>query len=114
MNEKIVQYFAQPMKVGCDEKCNKAWGWANRPSEENEDGEVIYWFSDSDLGDAPVNPGTYEGRDAKPLSPKEFPNRWCVRQCERCTRSKFGESDKPLVYDDWNKPVYNKLDISMP
>jgi len=106
--EKIIQYFEQPCKVVCDEKCNKAWGISNRPKEQlSEDPDDILWLSDGELGDAPTDPGTYEGGHAKPTSPAQIPNKWCVRECERCAMSRPGESGKPLAPKDWSNRVYN-------
>jgi len=56
--EKIILYFGQDAKVACDEKCNKAWGVSSRPCESlSDDPDDIVWLSDSELGDAPENPG---------------------------------------------------------
>ena len=36
------------------------------------------------LGDAPNDPDTSEGGERKSKNAKtEFPNKWCVRECER-------------------------------
>ena len=106
--ETIIQYFDQPCKVVCDEKCNKAWGINNRPHQTlSEDPDDIVWLSDSELGEAPTDPGTYEGGCAKPTNPAQIPNKWCVRECERCAMSKPGEPDKALAPRDWTRRVYN-------
>ena len=98
MPEQAIVYFGHPAKVCCDGKCEKAWGLSNRPVLQLTDDEDDHaWLSDSEVGIAPIDPGTYEGGDAKPLSVMEFPNKWCVRECERCTMSKPGEFDKPLA-----------------
>lgn len=102
--EKIIQYFGQPAKVGCDEKCNKAWGVNNRPkvhlSENLDDYEFL---SDNELGDAPENPGTYEGGHGKPVFKTGIPNKWCVRECERCVISKPGKIEDSLILPDFSK-----------
>jgi len=106
--EKIILYFGQAAKVACDEKCNKAWGISSRPSESlSDDPDDIDWLSDSELGDAPENPGTYEGGHAKPTDLKQAPNKWCVRECERCAISKIGQSNAPLALKDWSVRVFN-------
>jgi hypothetical protein len=106
--EKIIQYFDQPCKIACDEKCAKAWGISTRPSVSlSENPDDIVWLSDGELGDAPINPGTYEGGHAKPTGPAQIPNKWCVRECERCAMSRPGESEKPLTPKDWTNRVYN-------
>jgi hypothetical protein len=108
MKEAIVKYFGNPMKVCCDGNCKKAWGIDTRPTESLSDDYDDYAFlADDELGDAPENPGTAEGPDCKPLSSDEFPNKWCVRQCERCNHSKFGESMLDLTPINFDKRVYN-------
>jgi hypothetical protein len=77
--KKQILFCDQEAIVSCDEKCNKAWGINGRPS--NPDGTYL---KDEELGDAPVNPETYEGDDAKPTSKEQMGNKWCVRECERC------------------------------
>lgn len=98
MIQKIIKFFGSDVKVACDGNCNKAWGINSRPSNE-DDSE---WLSDNELGDAPVNPGTYEGRDGKPMNSSEFPNKWCVRECERCDMT---NPDDNLVLIDFNNRV---------
>ena len=110
--EAEITFFGQCVKVACDLKCKKAWGVNSRPRVYNglagEDfGDDWAYLSDSELGEAPSNPGTYEGSDGKPLSPAEFPNKWCVRECERCVISRPGESLEPLELQDFSKRVYN-------
>ena len=103
--EKIITYFDKQVKVACDEKCEKAWG-GTRPKEKlsDDDDDVVY-LSDSELGKAPVDPGTYEGGQAKPVEKQNIPNKWCVRQCERCV---WGDIDKPIQLKDWSKRRYNQ------
>lgn len=108
MPERLITYFGQPAKVCCDGKCEKAWGINNRTRDQLSNKEDDYaWLSDDELGIAPINPGTYEGSDAKPLSVMEFPNKWCVRECERCTMSKPCEFDKPLEVRSFAQRFYN-------
>jgi hypothetical protein len=106
--EKLITYAGQPAKVRCDEKCNKAWGGNSRPKNQLSDDEDDWeYLSDSELGEAPTDPGTYEGSDAKPTNDAEKMNRWCVRECERCRMSKPGEWDRPLELRDLNKRFAN-------
>ena len=106
--EKFITFFGQKAKIGCDEKCNKAWGNNSRPKEQLTDDEDDYCFlSDNELEEAPIDPGTYEGGQAKPTNKAEMLNKWCARECERCVMSKPNEYDKPLVFADWNERVYN-------
>lgn len=108
MPERLITYCGQTAKVCCDGKCEKAWGINNRLRVQLSDEEDDYaWLSDNELGIAPINPGTYEGSDAKPLSVMEFPNKWCVRECERCTMSQPGEFAKPLAVRSFEQRFYN-------
>jgi hypothetical protein len=106
--EKQITYFGQQTKVACDEKCNKAWGINNRPYKRlSDDEDDIVWLADGELGDAPENPGTYEGGHGKPNDKSQIPNKWCVRECERCTISDPGKFNEPLKLKDFNKRRYN-------
>lgn len=80
---KHITYFGQRCVVGCDARCDKAWGMNSRPRRPNDDDAYV---SDSELGVAPIDPGTYEGECAKPTQRPmtgEAMNKWCVRECER-------------------------------
>jgi hypothetical protein len=83
----------------CDGNCAKAWGINTRPRTQFSDDPDDYEFhADGELGDAPTNPGTYEGGEGKaPLSL----NKWCARECERST---IGNKRLP----DFSRRVYNK------
>lgn len=103
-----IVFFGQHQIMVCDAKCDKAWGINNRPrhqlSETDEDDYA--WLADDELGIAPDDPGTYEGlaMEAKPITPEERHNRWCARECERCTRVVVGES---FELPDFSKRFYN-------
>jgi len=99
--DKVITFMQQPMRIACDERCNKAWGRNARPRVE-VDGD-LQWMSDDELGTAPVHSGTTEGEDAKPINKAEFGNKWCVRQCERCACSRMGESHLPVEFPDFTK-----------
>ncbi len=106
--EKIIQYFGRPWKVACDEKCSKAWGINNRPSEKISDNpDDFVWLSDDELGEAPIDPGTYEGGQAKPTNKSEIPNKWCVRECERCVRLGPDQLSHPIELKDFTGRIYN-------
>jgi hypothetical protein len=85
MIQKNIVKFGTPAVVACDANCSKAWGVVKRPRIELDPGDCddIAYLADSELGDAPADPGTYEGFDAKPQAPEERLNKWCSRQCER-------------------------------
>ena len=105
----IITYFGEKTKVNCDRKCGKAWGIQNRPKEQLSDDPDDYAFlADGELGEAPGDPGTYEGGHYKPSSPDEFPNKWCVRECERCSISAPGEFARPLEIKDFSVRDYNQ------
>jgi len=107
-NETVVLYFGQHMKVNCDRRCDKAWGMDSRPKIQlSDDEDDVVYLADHELTIAPKMSGTWEGRDTKPLSPDEFPNKWCVRQCERCNHSNPGEFTEPLELTKWDERVYN-------
>ena len=109
MPESEVTFFGQRAKVKCDGNCAKAWGIVARPREQlSDDGDDIVYLSDYELGLAPADPETYEGGYGKPDSVSEFPNKWCVRQCERCSVSKPDKFNEPLELSDWSKRVYNQ------
>lgn len=96
---KSIVYCEQAAIVLCDGNCRKAWGINSRPKNQLSADEDDYeYLADGELGDAPVNPGTYEGGDAKPTnySDPARQNRWCVRECERCAMTAPGSSEIEL------------------
>ena len=102
MIRKDIKYAGQSATVVCDGKCSKAWGINNRPAlrldPTNEDD--IVWLADPELGDAPEDPGTYEGGHAKPTCEAERMNKWCVRECERSSMFRPGVE---IRVKDWSK-----------
>jgi hypothetical protein len=105
---KQITFFGQQAAVACDAKCSHAWGMNSRPKKQLSDNEDDYvYLSDAEAGPAPADPGTYEGFDGKPTTPDEFPNRWCVRQCERCVMSMPGMYREPLPLHDFDNPKPN-------
>jgi hypothetical protein len=91
-HEANITYFRVPAKVACDGKCKKAWGRNTRPRNPDDT-----FKQDRELGIAPLDPGTYEGGYAKPVRAKYFPNKWCVRECERCVKTPYENPDAELV-----------------
>jgi hypothetical protein len=106
MPEAMIRYFGHAAKVACDGNCKKAWGVNTRPREQLSENEFVF-LADGELGEAPEDPGTYEGFQGKPKSSEGFPNKWCVRECERCSISRLGESEKPLEIRSYSERVYN-------
>lgn len=106
MNDAMIIFFGRRARVICDRNCAKAWGINNRPRvnfDPNEPDDYAF-LADDELGEAPGDPGTYEGGHGKPLSPDEFPNKWCVRECER---SVMGSSGSPITLPTFAERSYN-------
>lgn len=119
MIQKDIRYFGHATTIACDEQCWKAWGTQVRPKryfvgDPNEKGiaeeewskrvDDYVYLPDSELGEAPVDPGTTEGWDAKPQTHDERLNKWCCRQCERCVMVPRGE---PIVLPNMEDPDPN-------
>ncbi len=80
----IIQAYGRPMALGCDAKCDKAWGINSRPKKKlSKDPDDYVFKADKDLPTAPEDPGTYEGGHGKPRTPEDRLNKWCFRECER-------------------------------
>jgi hypothetical protein len=102
---KEIFYSGKNVIACCDENCNKAWGVQNRPSIKlSENIDDIVYLSDNETDDAPINPGTYEGGHVKPINKQLIPNKWCVRECERCI---FVEDGEEIILPDFSKRKYN-------
>ena len=82
-NRTVITFFGQPMGVGCDGRRDLAVGinWCN---DDGEIDELEIRRAGKTLAQVRADPDSWEGEDAKPRSDKEFPNKWCVRQCEQC------------------------------
>jgi len=100
-----IQWFGRTVTLACDGKCNKAWGHNNRPKIrfDNDDWDDIAYLADDELGDAPEDPGTYEGFQAKPINKKH--NKWCACECERSVICEVGEA---LELPDFSQRRYNQ------
>lgn len=127
--EKLITFCGQTAKVACDEKCNKAWGSGSRPrvyiidggetevyglgddsiypDDDNIDIDDYAYLADDELGEAPKDPETYEGGQAKPTDKSQIGNKWCIRECERCSMSDVGKYNQPLELQDFSKRNYN-------
>ncbi len=109
MPEDIITFCGQQARVICDGNCYKSWGINNRPREQlSEDEDDIVWYADDELSVAPIDSDVQEDEDKKPLSSEEFPNKWCVRECERCVMSAPGKWRESLLLKNWNKRIYNQ------
>jgi hypothetical protein len=95
-----ITYFGKQVTVACDGCCHKAWGISSRPGDL-QDGNKLICRNDDELDEAPADPGTYEGGYGKPRSNQEFPNKWCVRQCER---SVIAEDPEQIVLPRFDLP----------
>lgn len=102
LTKKII-YFGHETIVGCDGKCEKAWGNQSRPVDDED-----RMLADHELGDAPVSPGTYEGECGKPTTQDERLNKWCARECERSAINRVGTApvEENLVLPDFSKRVH--------
>lgn len=88
MFAKQVKFFGNDVVLVCDGNCTKAWGINTRPRRQLSADEDDYEFkADHELARAPIDPGTYEGGHAKPIEvvKSEQMNKWCARECERCS-----------------------------
>lgn len=103
---KEIVFAMSPQTVGCDGKCQKAWGIQMRPQcRLSEDEDDYVYYKDSVLGRAPNDPGTSEGSHIKPYGDGHIKlNKWCVRQCER---SDMVEHGKELAIPDLENPTPN-------
>lgn len=102
MLQKEIKWFRDQCILACDGKCHKAWGINNRPKRQlSEDEDDYEYLSDNELGEAPENPGTYEGGQEK--NPKSL-NKWCARECER---SKIFDMDEQIALKNFENPVKN-------
>ena len=109
-NEGIIKFCGENALIICNRKCNKAWGMNKRPKIQlSEDEDDYCYLSDNELKEAPIDPGTYECNNKKPETPNEFPNKWCVRECERSVMSNPGEWMLPLKTINFEKRFYNIL-----
>lgn len=103
---KPILFFGAQCVLACDGKCSKAFGHNGaRPKIEfsPDDPDDYAYLADDEVGDAPADPGTYEGRDGKPGSPADM-NKWCARECERSAIVEEGR----LVLPDFSRRVYNQ------
>jgi hypothetical protein len=105
MHTKDVMMFGQPATMACDGLCTKAWGIMSRPKERfSTDDDDTALLADGELGNAPADPGTYEGGHAKPDGPHQM-NKWCARECER---SVMVDQGTEIRLPDFTRRRYNK------
>jgi hypothetical protein len=105
MIHKFITYCGQSAVIACDENCYKAWGHSHRPHEHlSDDEDDIVWLADEEIGIAPIDPGTYEGDDAKPTKKSDRLNKWCCRECERCD---MADQLDDIELPDYSQRVYN-------
>ena len=103
---KPILWFDRYVVLACDGNCGKAWGINSRPKVEFDPDEPddVAWLADGELGDAPAEPGTWEGGHGKPSNPDGM-NKWCARECER---SGIFEPCKPVSLPDYSTRHYNQ------
>lgn len=127
MIAKSITYADQPVILACDAQCNKAWGRNSRPliyvedksqtvypnkqrdfpEEDPNNIDDYFYLADSELGFAPIDPGTGEGEDFKPIRPDERLNKWCCRECERSIMVDDLDIVKDFKLPDFSKRQYN-------
>lgn len=113
MIKKEIMWGGQRVTAVCDGKCHKAWGHNGRPKvylgDEDEDPDNYYYLPDHELGEAPADPGTYEGGHGKPQDDADLMNKWCVRECERSGSfgHAYGGVPKDYPPSDFSDRVYN-------
>lgn len=107
---KRIIFLGQPATHACDGTCNKAWGRSARPRVQIGSHVDDYaYLADHERGEAPTNPGTFEGEDCKPVDVKgpDDVNKWCVRECERAWISPPGRPDAVPDLPDFSTRLYN-------
>jgi hypothetical protein len=105
MHTKKILWFGEDATLACDGKCSKAWGSQRKKVElDINDPDDIAWLADDELGEAPADPGTREGGQAKPAGPHDM-NKWCARECERSGIFMAGEEVK---LRDFSHRLYNR------
>jgi hypothetical protein len=106
MLKKEITFCGQAAVLCCDGNCKKAWGRNCRPKEQlSNDDDDWEFLSDDELGEAPSDPGTYEGGYGKPDNASMCLNKWCARECER---SELLRPDEAIVLKDFSKRIRNK------
>lgn len=96
------------MALVCDGVCSKAWGINNRPRIQLSDKADDYEFlSDGEVGDAPINPGTWEGGHSKPTHKNQRLNKWCARECERSLLVERDDELYGFELEDFSKRIKN-------
>ena len=103
---KPILWFERYVVLACDGNCKKAWGINGRPKVDFDPDEPDYhaFLADGELGDAPDDPGTWEGGHGKPRDPAEM-NKWCAWECER---SGIFEPCEKVELSDFSVRVYNQ------
>jgi hypothetical protein len=119
--QRRILFCGRAQVLACDGRCGKAWGINGRPRhyfvDEEADSDDYVWFTDDELGRAPLpghTVGVSEGGDCKPygdhLRDVECMNRWCARECER---SVMVDIDDDVRLPDMNDPRPNCAHRSM-
>lgn len=108
MIAKTIFFFNAPVLLACDANCTKAWGINNRPRVEFGDEDDVAYYADHELGDAPADPGTYEGPHGKPTAPEQRLNKWCARECERSVLIDLGKLVTDATLPSFTQRSYNQ------
>jgi hypothetical protein len=112
--QRTIVAYGKRLVMACDGRCDKAWGINTRlRTSLSDDIDDYVYVADDLLGEAPADPGTYEGwtMEGKPsATPLTDPadaakmNRWCFRECERSGEAPEGE---PVDLPDMSYPEPN-------
>lgn len=106
---RAVKVKNRTLFVACDANCNKAFGRDDRPRGDHPDDSM--YIPDDLAPDAPIDPGSRAGADAKPRCLSERLNAWCRDICERSVvldaqRAIAPEASSPVVtlpdFTRWN------------
>ncbi len=107
-NQAYIKNLGRLFKVSCDRQCDKAWGRSVRALNQRSENESDWeYLADHELPMAPADPGSVSGGCSKPASPNDFPNAWCINECERCAMSKPGEYFANLEQPNFTKRLRN-------
>lgn len=102
---KSILYMGRGQLLTCDGNCKKAWGIQNRPKLQlGDDEDDFAYLSDSELGDAPTHPGTYEGGHENRRGPDSM-NKWCSHQCEQ---SCMADNVSSISLPNWEQRSVNQ------
>ena len=95
--------------LACDGNCAKAWGTRRPHIQLSDDIDDVVYMADWELGDAPSDPGSYEGVHGKPDigNGPERQNKWCARECERSVYVP-PDQEPTAALPNYSRRIFNK------